>query len=26
MFTGILLDYNPDFKVEAFWTWIHLGA
>ena len=26
MFTGMLLDYNPDFKVEAFWTWIHLGA
>ena len=26
LFTGMLLDYNPDFKVEAFWTWIHLGA
>ena len=26
MFTGMLLDYNPNFKVEAFWEWIHLGA
>ena len=26
MFAGMLLDYNPDFKVEAFWRWIHLGA
>ena len=26
MFTGMLLDYNPNFKVEAFWPWIHLGA
>jgi len=26
MFTGMLLDYNPDFKIESFWTWIHLGA
>ena len=26
MFTGMLLDYNPNFKVEASWEWIHLGA
>ncbi len=26
MFAGMLVNYNPDFSVETFWSWIYLGS